>query len=382
MSSDKNKSGVDLRHRAEKQFKNSEKKVTSPGMHAQMQRLVYELEVHQIELELQNEELQQVRSELESYLAQYTDLYDFAPVGYFTLDINGLILQVNLTGVQMLGMERTELVNQHFSRFLIADSRSEFAAFLAKVFNSQYQETSVTRMQKAGSGMFFAHVEAKVSEGERECRVALMDITAQKHAEESLQESEWKYRTLYETMSQGVIHQGSDGKIISVNLAAQRILDLSMDQMQAKTWIDHNWRAINEDGSEFRDPFEVTLHTGRAVHNVVMGVFLLKTNGYIWLNISMIPQFLPGEEKPFQVFITFEDITDRKRMVVYNKLTSREKEIFNLLAKGLKRNIIAKISDISVKTVDKHRENLMEKLNLYKIEEIVQFAKFIGLVKS
>ena len=124
MSSDKNKSGVDLRHRAEKQFKNSEKKVTSPGTHAQMQRLVYELEVHQIELELQNEELQQVRSELESYLAQYTDLYDFAPVGYFTLDINGLILQVNLTGVQMLGMERTELVNQHFSRLLLTPGLS------------------------------------------------------------------------------------------------------------------------------------------------------------------------------------------------------------------------------------------------------------------
>jgi len=89
---------------------------------------------------------------------------------------------------------------------------------------------------------------------------------------------------------------------------------------------------------------------------------------------------LLGEKMPFEVFITFEDITDHKRMLVYNKLTSREKEIFKLLVKGIKSNAIGQILNINVRTVDKHRENLMKKLNLYKIEEIAQFAEFIGLV--
>jgi len=380
VGSDKNKSTQELRDRAEKQFIKSERKGTYSDTYAQMQRLVHELEVHQIELEMQNYELQHVRSELELYLAIYTDLYDFAPVGYLTLDINGLILQVNLTGVRMLGMERTRLVNQHFDQFVIADYRPGFASLLAKVFNSHSQETAVTRLKKEGSGTFFVHVEAMASQGGLDCRVVLMDITAQKHAEESFQESERKYRTLYETMSQGAIYVGTDGKVTSANPAFQHILGLSIGQMQEKKWIDHHWQTINEEGSEFPEPSTMVLSTGKALHNVVMGVFLLNTNGYIWLNISVIPLFLPGEENPFEVFITFEDITDCKRMLVYNKLTSREKEIFKLLVKGLKRNIIGKILDINVRTVDKHRENLMEKPNLYKIEEIVQFAEFIGLV--
>lgn len=73
----------------------------------ELQRLVHELEVHQVELEMQNEELQQAHSELELYLGQYTDLYDFAPVGYFTLDHGRYILQVNLSGSRMLGVERS-----------------------------------------------------------------------------------------------------------------------------------------------------------------------------------------------------------------------------------------------------------------------------------
>jgi len=94
-----------------------------------------------------------------------------------------------------------------------------------------------------------------------------------------------------------------------------------------------------------------------------------------------MPQFLPGEDRPFQVFVTFEDISDRKRLLVYNKLTAREKEVFKLLVKGLTRQIIAETLSISSKTVDKHRENLMEKLNLYTIEGLVQFARLLGLVE-
>jgi len=111
--------------------------------------------VHQIELEMQNEELQQARSELESFFAQYTDLYDFAPVGYFTLGISGLILQVNLTGGRMLGVDRSRLVNQNFLRFITAVSRSVFTAFLAKIFSSHAKETSVIGLQKEGGVVRF-----------------------------------------------------------------------------------------------------------------------------------------------------------------------------------------------------------------------------------
>ncbi len=384
MSRDNIKSVEELRRRAEKRLQKNKQKVTSLPKPAELQRLVHELEVHQIELELQNEALQQARSDLEAYLSEYTDLYDFAPVSYFTLDSGGLILKVNLTGVRMLGVERPRLVNQHFGRFVTAQSRHIFTAFLAKAFQSQSQQTIELELQKEGSGTFFVHIEARVSEDRRACRVALVDITAQKQAEEARQKSEQKYRTLFETMSQGVVHQGPDGKIISANPAAQRILGSSIDQMRARTWADLRWRTIHEDGSDFPDethPSMVALRTGEAVHDVIMGVFFPGADGYVWLNINAIPEFLPGEEKPFQVFITFEDITERKRLVIYNKLTVREKQVFKLLVKGLSRNIVAETLNISPKTVDKHRENLMEKLNLYTIKGIVRFAKLIGLVE-
>ncbi len=385
MSRDNYRSAEELRRGAEKRLEKIKQQRTSLATPAELQRLVHELEVHQIELEMQNEELQQARSELESYLGQYTDLYDFAPVGYFTLDLSGVILQVNLTGSRMLGVERSRLINQHFGRFVTADFRPAFTSCLAKVFTSQTQETFEFRLQKEGSETLFVHVEARAYGDGSECRVAVMDITAKKQAEESLRESERKYRTLFETMSQGVVHQGPDGKILSANPAAERILGLSIEQMQAKTPAGPSWRAIQEDGSEFPGelhPSIVAFRTGKAVQNAVMGVFSPKADGYVWLSIYAVPQPFPGEDRPFQVVTIFEDITVRKRMVVYNKLTPREKEVFKLVAKGRSRNIIAETLNISAKTVDKHGSNLMEKLKLSRKGEIEQFAKFLGLLDS
>jgi PAS domain S-box-containing protein len=383
MSGDKINSVEELRRRAEKRLQRHMQKVTAPASLAELQRIVHELEVHQIELEMQNEELHQARSELESFLVQYTDLYDFAPVGYFTLNISGLILQVNLTGARMLEVDRSRLVNQHFLRFIAADSRPVFTAFLAKIFNSHSQGTSVIRLQKKGGGTIFVHVEARIRKDGQECLTALIDITAQKQAEELLRESERKYRTLFENMVQGVVLYGQSRKIISANPAAERILGLTLDQMRARTPTDLHWKTIHEDGTDFpgeTHPSMVAFRTGKAMHNVVIGFLSPKTDHYIWLNVNAVPQFMPGEDRPFQVIITFEDITFLKRLAVYNKLTAREKEVFKLLAKGLGRKIIAEILNIRPKTVDKHRENLMEKLNLHEKEELMLFVKLIGLV--
>ena len=380
MSKGNNRSAEELRRRAEKRLQNKQK--ASPSkIPAESQRLIHELEVHQIELEMQNEQLQQARSGLEAYLSQYTDLYDFAPVGYFTLRSDGTILKANLTGANLLGVERARLLHQNLGRFVTADSCHLFTTFLPMIFQSQSQQAFDLELQKDG-GKFFVHLEARVLESGLECRVVMMDITPQKRAEESLRKSEQKFRTLFETMSQGVLLQGADGKIILANPAAERILDLPLALMQERSLTDRHWRAIQEDGSDFpkeNDPSIVALRTGKLVQNVVMGVFSVKAESYSWLTINAVPQFMPGEDRPYQVFITLEDITFSKRMVIYNHLTPREKEVFKLLAKGLNRRIIAEMMHISSKTVDKHRENLMVKLNLYTIEGIMQFAKLIGL---
>jgi PAS domain S-box-containing protein len=147
---------------------------------------------------------------------------------------------------------------------------------------------------------------------------ASLDITERKRAEEALRESEARHRTLFETMAQGVVYQNAKGQIISANPAAERILGLTLDQMMGRTSIDPRWKAIHEDGSDFpgdTHPAMVVLKTGKPVRNVVMGVFHPGFNKHVWININAIPQFVAGESKPYQVYTTFEDITELKRAV-------------------------------------------------------------------
>jgi len=159
----------------------------------------------------------------------------------------------------------------------------------------------------------------------------ITDINVRKEAENKLCESEKKYRTLFETMTQGVVYQDIDGNIFSANPASLRILGLSYDQMIGRTSMNPMWRAVHEDGSAFSGethPALIALKTGKTVRNVVMGVFNPAKDDWVWININAIPQFRVGESKPYQVYTTFEDITEQKNMI--NELRSSE-ERFKIL---------------------------------------------------
>jgi len=170
----KDRSAEELRRQAEKRLLKSKQDITTPVTPEEAYRLIQELEIHQIELEMQNEELQQARSELEKFLIKYTDLYDFAPIGYFTLNQNGIILGVNLTGTRMLIMERSRIVNQRLDNFILDSYRPAFSAFLKKVFQNRTQENIEVVLQIEGGKELYVHMEAMASGDNRECRVALM----------------------------------------------------------------------------------------------------------------------------------------------------------------------------------------------------------------
>ena len=182
---------AELRRRAEQRLREKQTSQTSEigdrTTAAETQRLVHELQVHQIELEMQNEELLQARAEVEAILGQYTDLYDFAPVGYFTLDRNGTIRQVNLTGAHLLGVDRSALVNRRFGLFVSADFLPAFNAFLKRVFESQAKETTELTLRKEANDPLWAHIEAAATQDGQACRAALLDITKRKRAEAEVQ---------------------------------------------------------------------------------------------------------------------------------------------------------------------------------------------------
>ena len=140
---------AELRRRAEERL--GEKTAPSPhGTEKEPLRLHHELQVHQIELEMQNAELRQARDELETALEKYTDLYDFAPVGYFTLNRKGNIRSVNLTGAGLMGVERSLLVGRRFGLFVTDEARPAFTDFLEKVFTSPAKETCEVALRERG----------------------------------------------------------------------------------------------------------------------------------------------------------------------------------------------------------------------------------------
>jgi PAS domain S-box-containing protein len=174
---------TDLRQRAEALLREKGTAADRPIKEADLRRLLHELQVHQIELEMQNEELQHARTELEILLMKYTALYDFAPTGYFTLDREGTIRGLNLAGASLLGIERAKLVNRHFALFVAAERRGAFTAFLKNAYDSGTKEVCETLLQQQANPPRWVWIEACQAVSGKECHLTVMDITGRKQAE-------------------------------------------------------------------------------------------------------------------------------------------------------------------------------------------------------
>jgi len=151
---------------------------------------LYELRVHQIELEMQNEDLRRAQTDLDASRARYFDLYDMAPVGYCTVSEKGLILEANLAAANLLGLNREEMVKKPFSRWILKEDSDHFFLLHKELISSSEPQKCELRMVKAGGGAFWAHLEATAAtapDGAPACRVALIDITARKRISAVLQ---------------------------------------------------------------------------------------------------------------------------------------------------------------------------------------------------
>ena len=146
---------ADLRRRAEEKAHADEAQAQKPLSPKESGRLLHELQVHQIELEMQNKELRPAQGELETARARYFDLFDLAPVGYFTLSEQGLILEVNLTAAGLLGMERRDLVKKQLTRFILPEDQDIYYRHRKQLFETgtpQVYDLRVLRADAAPSG--------------------------------------------------------------------------------------------------------------------------------------------------------------------------------------------------------------------------------------
>jgi len=177
-----NRYPMELRRRAEQQFE-VQHASTSEVSPQELRRLLAELQIQRIALDLQNEELQRARREIDAWRRRYTDLCDTAPIGYFTLGRDGLILEANPAGAGLLGLERGRLAGRRLAEFIAPDSRGRFVALLDAVFDGADRQVEDIWIQPSGRDPIPVRTEGIVAEPRRTCRIALVDLTDRQRAE-------------------------------------------------------------------------------------------------------------------------------------------------------------------------------------------------------
>ncbi len=224
-------SAAALRRRAEKLVTKS----TAVLADIDTRRSVHELEVYRIELEMQNTELRRARDEAETLLDQYTELYDFAPVGYFTFTPEGTIRRVNLTGATKIGMGRSHLIGRSFVTLVDPIQRAGFKIFLKQVFATETKQSGEFGLATANLTNRIVTIEARRCPNGLECSAMILDITDRRQALEKMRVSEIRYRRLFEAAHDGVLLiDPSTSRIIDANPFMTRLLGYSRDQLIGK----------------------------------------------------------------------------------------------------------------------------------------------------
>ena len=166
-----------LRKKAEELLNSKQKNIANPFTETDSKKLLHELQVHQIELEMQNEELRQANETAEEALKKYTMLYDFAPMGYFTLDNDGSIHELNFTGAELLGDKRFKLVSSNFKLFVSEESKKVFNEFLSKVYISSAKESCIVKLGYNDKPLSYVYIEGIITGDNRKCLLSVIDIS-------------------------------------------------------------------------------------------------------------------------------------------------------------------------------------------------------------
>lgn len=166
-----------LRKKAEELLKEKQKDAAQSEKETDVKKLLHELQVHQIELEMQNEELRQAYETMESALKKYTMLFDLAPVGYFSLDSEGSICDLNFTGADILREKRFALIDSNFKLFIAESSRPVFNNFFRKVYSRNAKESCEVMLGYNNDPLCLVYMEGVVTEDEQKCLLSVIDIS-------------------------------------------------------------------------------------------------------------------------------------------------------------------------------------------------------------
>lgn len=320
---------AELRRRAEALLREKQKNQPSAAGTGRTvhdtQRLVQELQIHQIELEMQNEQLERARAETEVALERYIDLYEFAPSGYFTLGRDGTIRQANLTGSKLLGLDRSRLVNCRFGLFVAESSRPVLLAFMAKVFASYSRETCEAMLLREGKPPFYARIEARCTDDGQECRAVVVDITERKRSEEKIQEQ----ASLLELSQDAIYVRSLDEKIQYWNKGAEQLYGWT-----AKEAIHGDFGKMGyEERTSFEAAKAIFLEEGSWSGEVRK---LTKSRQEVVV-ASRWTLLRDGQGNPSSILVIDTDITEQRRLEA--QFRAQRLELIGTLAGGIAHDL-------------------------------------------
>lgn len=298
---------------------------------SELQLLLHELQVCQIELEIRNRELRDSQQQLEVARDRYANLYDFAPVGYLTLDRHGNILDINLRGATMLGRERLRLIGMPLMPLLLPGESTILADHLAQVFCLGEKVTHELKLNSAEGAPMVVRIESSAIialEGpSTSCHAALIDITEQRQVEEALRQGGKRFRAIFEQASVGVaLIDSGTGMFQIVNQKFSDIIGYPCQEMQTLDVMQ-----ITHPDDHLSDMVYLQkLMAGEIGEFATEKRLFRKDGAVVWVELTVSPMWERGDDPGYYIAI-IDDITPRKQAEAVLRCHN---EVLELLAGG------------------------------------------------
>ncbi|MGZ4956184.1 MAG: hybrid sensor histidine kinase/response regulator [Methylobacter sp.] len=304
----------------------------------ELSTLLHELDTHRIELELQNDELLKSQKQLQDITQEYIDLYNFSPVGYLTLNSEGVILKANMTLASLFGVEKQTLIHKPFSDFIVDIDQDILYLYRHKLLSNKGIQSCELRLRKQNDQPLWVKLDGLFTSGQKghDFSLALTDIHHLKETEALLSQSEANLRAIFDNVLDAIIKINEQGIIESVNAAAKAIFGFSMGELSGSPIsrllpkLDWNEGQLIHFNSDNEKPMA-------GLRRELEGVKKSDSSFPVDVGISEIS----GQSRSF--IITVHDITKRKQTeIAFQQADSRKNEFLAMLGHEL-RNPLAPI---------------------------------------